>query len=336
MPPHHSLAILTNSNRMRAILARVDTIAQSDTSVLLVGETGVGKELFADYIHRLSPRSHGPFVKIALSAMPHDLLESELFGHERGAFTSAVTEKKGLFELAHTGTLFLDDIDDVPPGVQVKLLRVLEMQQVMRVGGNLPLPIDVRLVTASKVDLRELVRRNTFRADLFYRINVCPVEIPPLRERREDVPLLVGHFLRRFSPQRGLSLSEAAERALVRYDWPGNVRELRNITQRLALFSEGEIGVRDLPPEVQDGHAVDLLVKACTRCLVEESLTYAQVVACLETNLLRQALAESDGNRSRAARLLGLSLSTLRDKLKKHGLDEDGDPSAPDLDCVGA
>ena len=315
---------------MRAVLARVDTIAQSDTSVLLIGETGVGKELFADYIHRVSPRGQGPFVKIALSAMPHDLLESELFGHERGAFTSALAEKKGLFELAHTGTLFLDDIDDVPPGVQVKLLRVLEMQQVMRVGGNLPIPIDVRLITASKVDLRELVRRNLFRADLFYRINVCPVEIPPLRERREDVPLLVRHFLRRFAPQKALALSKAAEGALVGYDWPGNVRELRNITQRLALFSEGEIVIGDLPPEVQDGHAVDLLVKACTRCLLEESLTYNQVVACLETNLLRQALTESAGNRSQAARILGLSLSTLRDKLKKHGLDEAAETLASD------
>jgi DNA-binding NtrC family response regulator len=325
MPPIQSLAIVTESARMRAILARVDTIARSDTSVLLVGETGVGKELFADYIHRVSPRGDGPFVKIALSAMPHDLLESELFGHERGAFTSAVTEKKGLFELAHTGTLFLDDIDDVPVPVQVKLLRVLESQQVMRVGGHAPVGVDVRLVTASKVDLRELVSRGLFRADLFYRVNVCPVEIPPLRERREDVPLLVHHFLRRFAPGRALTVSPAAERALTRYDWPGNVRELRNITQRLALFAEGEVRPEDLPPEIGDGHAVALLVKACTRCLVEESLTYGQVVACLETNLLRQALTEAGGNRSQAARMLGLSLSTLRDKLRKHGFDEPGD-----------
>jgi DNA-binding NtrC family response regulator len=322
MLPAQSLAIVTDSPRMRAILARVDTIARSDTAALLVGETGVGKELFADYIHRRSPRAVGPLVKVALSAMPHDLLESELFGHERGAFTSAVSDKRGLFELAHTGTLFLDDIDDVPLPVQVKLLRVLESQQVMRVGGHAPIPIDVRLVTASKANLKELVDRGLFRADLFYRINVCPVEIPPLRERRTDVPLLVGHFLKRFAPDRPLVLSAAAERALVKYDWPGNVRELRNVTQRLALFAEGEIGPEDLPPEVRDGHAVALLIKACTRCLVEESLTYSEVVACLETNLLRQALAEAGGNRSQAARALGLSGSTLRDKLRKHGLEE--------------
>ena len=327
MPLVQLLAIVTESARMQAILARVDTIARSDTSVLLVGETGVGKELFADYIHRVSPRGDGPFVKIALSAMPHDLLESELFGHERGAFTSAVAEKKGLFALAHTGTLFLDDIDDVPLPVQVKLLRVLESQQVMRVGGHAPIHVDVRLVTASKVDLRELVSRTLFRADLFYRINVCPVEIPPLRERREDVPLLIAHFLRRFAPGKTIALAPDAAEALARYDWPGNVRELRNITQRLALFADGHIRLEDLPPEINDGHAVALLVKACTRCLVDGSMTYSEVVSCLEANLLRQALTEAGGNRSQAARALGLSLSTLRDKLRKFSLD---DPSHGD------
>jgi two-component system NtrC family response regulator len=316
-----SIAVVTRSERLRAVLARVDTIARSETSVLLVGETGVGKELFADYIHRVSPRSERPFVKIAPSAMPHDLLESELFGHERGAFTNALTEKKGLFEIAHTGTLFLDDVDDVPPSVQVKLLRVLESHQVMRVGGTSTIPIDVRLITASKVDLRELVSRNLFRADLYYRINVCPVQIPPLRDRREDIPLLVAHFLRRFAPNKTLALTPDAERALMAYDWPGNVRELRNIAQRLALFAETQIRLEDLPPEVHDGHPVSLLVKACTRCLMDESLTYNQVVTCLETNLLRQTLADTAGNRTQAARALGLSLSTLRDKLRKYGLD---------------
>jgi len=325
MNPLPSIAIVTQSDAMRAILARVDTIARSDTSVLLVGETGVGKELIADYIHRVSPRGDRPFVKIALSAMPHDLLESELFGHERGAFTSALTEKKGLFELAHTGTLFLDDIDDVPQGVQAKLLRVLESRQVMRVGGTATFPIDVRLISASKADLRELVRRGLFRSDLYYRINVCPVGIPPLRERRGDVPLLVEHFLRRYAPDRRVTVAPEAERALVSYDWPGNIRELRNIVQRLALFADGQITLRDLPPEIHDGHPVELLVKACARCMVDEAMSYTDVVACLETNLLRHALAEASGNRTQAARQLGLSLSTLRDKLKKHGLDAGAD-----------
>jgi DNA-binding NtrC family response regulator len=316
-----TLAIVTKSERMKAILSRVETIARSETSVLLVGETGVGKELFADYIHRASPRFDRPFVKLSLSAMPHELLESELFGHERGAFTSAVTDKRGLFDLAHTGTLFLDDIDDVPPGVQVKLLRVLESRQVMRVGGSAPTSIDVRLVTASKVDLKDLVARNQFRADLFYRINVCPVEIPSLRERREDVALLAEYFLRRFAAGRPLTISPEAQRALTRYHWPGNVRELRNIIQRLALFAQSEIRVDDLPSEVTLGTDVAQLAKACTRCLVDGEMSYTEVVACLERNLLRQALADA-GSRTEAARVLGLSLSTLRDKLKKHGLND--------------
>ncbi len=318
-----SLAIVTRSERMGAILSRIDTIARSDTSVLLVGETGVGKELFADYIHRVSARSDRPFVKIALSAMPHDLLESELFGHERGAFTSAMTEKPGLFELAHTGSLFLDDIDDVPPPVQSKLLRVLESREVTRVGGTSPMSIDVRLITASKVDLRDLVARNLFRADLFYRINVCPVEIPPLRERREDVPLLVGHFLDRFAPGRNVTVTPDALAALSEYSWPGNVRELRNIVQRLALFADGRIGVEDLPSEICSRRPLDQLLRACAQCQTDGNLSYTHVVGCLETTLLRRALARAGGNRTQAAKALGLSLSTLRDKLKKFELDGD-------------
>jgi DNA-binding NtrC family response regulator len=318
-PP--SLVVVTRSERMRAILDRVRTIAHSDTSVLLVGETGVGKELFADFIHRASPRRERPFIKIALSAMPHDLLESEVFGHERGAFTSAIADKRGLFELAHTGTFFLDDIDDVAPAVQVKLLRVLETQQVMRVGGSTPIDVDVRLISASKIDLEQLVARNLFRADLYYRINVCPVHIPALRERREDVPLLADHFFRRFAPQKALRLSGEAEAALCHYDWPGNVRELRNVIQRVALFAEGEVRPEDLPPEIAGRGHVERLVKACGRCVIDGHMSYTDVVACLETNLLRQAIEDAGGNRSHAARALGLSPSTLRDKLHKFGLD---------------
>jgi two-component system response regulator AtoC len=327
MHTRSSIAIVTNSERMRALLSRVDIAARSDTSVLLIGETGVGKELFADYIHRVSPRSERPLVKIALSAMPQELLESELFGHERGAFTTAHAEKKGLFELAHGGTLFLDDIDDVPPAVQTKLLRVLESHQVMRVGGTVTFPIDVRLVTASKLDLKALVERRLFRDDLYYRINVCPIEIPPLRQRREDVPLLVDHFLRRFTPGRDVLVVPEAIRAMTAYGWPGNVRELRNVMQRLALFADGQIRLEDLPVEFRDRHPVDELVRACSRCLVEQSLSYNDVLGCLETNLLRQALADTGGNRTQAAKRLGLSLSTLRDKLKKYGLDAGSDPS---------
>lgn len=317
-----SIAIVTRSEAVRQILARAETIARSDTSVLIVGETGAGKELVADYIHRVSARSERPFIKISLSAMPHDLIESELFGHERGAFTGALTEKKGLFEMADTGTLFLDDIDDVPQSVQTKLLRVLESGEVMHVGGTTTRPVDVRVISASKVDLREMVTRNLFRSDLFYRLNVFPLVLPPLRQRREDVPLLVEHFLRRFAPGRSLVVSPEAERALMAYDWPGNVRELRNVAQRLALFSQHEVTLSDLPPEIHDGHPVDQLVKACARCMVDQQMTFNEVVECLETNLLRQAMVDAGGNRTLAARHLGLSLSTLRDKLKRHGLDD--------------
>jgi two-component system, NtrC family, response regulator AtoC len=328
-----SLVVVTQDPRMRELVARVQTIAASDTSVLLVGETGVGKELFADYIHRASPRSARPFVKISLSAMPHDLLESELFGHERGAYTNAIADKRGLFEIAHTGSFFLDDIDDVAPQVQVKLLRVLEMGQVMRVGGSGPIAVDVRLITASKIDLEQLVARNMFRADLFYRINVCPVVIPPLRERRGDIPLLVDHFPARFAPQKSLTLTGEARAVLQHYDWPGNVRELRNVVQRLALFAEGQVRAADLPPEIGGTAPMDRLVRACGRCIVDGRMSYSDVVTCLETNLLRQALADAHGNRSHAARALGLSLSTLRDKLRKFGLENE---ASHDADAGGS
>ena len=318
-------SIVTQSARMRALLERLPTVAASNGAVLLMGETGVGKELFADTVHRLSPRRDGPLVKISLSAVPAELLESELFGHERGSFTHAVQTKKGLFEMAHGGTLFLDDVDDVPPPIQPKLLRVLESGEVMRVGATAPIPVDVRVVAASKVPLKELVERGRFRADLYYRLNVVPVEIPPLRMRSEDVPLLAAHFLERFAPDRGLKLTEAAARSLERYHWPGNVRELRNVIQRVALFAREEVRLEDLPPEVLDGNPVELLARACARCFTEQSLSFAQVVECLETNLLRQALRDAGGNRSQAARALGLSLSTLRDKLRKYGLDGGAD-----------
>ncbi len=323
-------SIVTRSEKMRALLERLPAVAASDGSVLLMGETGVGKELFADTVHRLSPRRDGPLVKISLSAVPHDLLESELFGHERGSFTHAVQTKKGLFEIAHGGTLFLDDVDDVPPAIQPKLLRALESGEVMRVGATAAVRVDVRLVAASKVPLKELVDRGLFRADLYYRLNVVPVEIPPLRKRSEDVALLADHFLQRFAPGRGIGLSTGAARALERYPWPGNVRELRNVMQRVSLFAKSEIGVEDLPPEVLNGHPVDLLARACVRCFSEQAMSFGEVVECLETNLLRQALKDAGGNRSQAARTLGLSLSTLRDKLKKYGLD-----GGADLDVDG-
>ncbi|MGB7622993.1 MAG: sigma-54 dependent transcriptional regulator [Terriglobia bacterium] len=318
----HSLSLITRNETLRSILARVDTLAASDSSVLLIGETGVGKELFAEYIHRTSNRAERPLVKVGLAALPHELLETELFGHERGAFTSAHNEKKGLFELSDRGTIFLDDIDDFPLALQSKLLRVLESHEVMRVGGTTPIPVDIRLITATKVDLKELVNRGIFRADLYYRINVVPISIPPMRERRDDIPLLIEHFLRRFAPDKQLVPAEDALRAMVNYSWPGNVRELRNVVQRMALFASETIELKDLPPEIRTDDPLQLLVKSCHQCLVDDHMSYDQVIACLETNLLRQALDQAGGNRAQAAKALGMSLSTFRDKLKKYHLDD--------------
>ena len=316
-----TLTLITQSELMRSILSRIETIAESDSSVLLIGETGVGKELFAEYIHRTSKRTEMPLVKVGLSAVPQDLLESELFGHDKGAYTSASTEKKGLFELAEGGSIFLDDIDDFPYALQSKLLRVLESRELKRVGGTQSIPLNVRLITASKLNLRDLVDKGLFRPDLYYRINVVPITIPPLRDRKEDVPLLIDHFLRRFSAGKEIKVAHEAMAAFQEYSWPGNVRELRNIVQRIALFTKGEIHLKDLPSEIQGDSPVDLLIKACARCFVDEKMTYDQVLACLETNLLQQALRDSGGNKRQAAEQLKLSVSTFRDKLKKFNLD---------------
>ncbi len=323
MPNQPQFKLIAHSEAMRDILRRIDTISDSDSSVLLIGETGVGKEMVAEYIHRSSIRADKPFVKVGLAALPPDLLESELFGHEKGAFTSASSEKKGLFELANTGSIFLDDIDDFPFNLQSKLLRVLESSEIMRVGGMKPIPIDVRLITAAKIDLRELCDRGMFRTDLYYRINVVPLTIPPLRDRIDDIPYLIQHFLDRFASNKQLHVSKEAMETLIQYSWPGNIRELRNIIQRITLFANTHINYSDLPEEIKSDNPIETLLKACNRCFNEDGMTLEQVVGCLEMNLIRQALQKSGGNRSQAARHLKMSLSTFRDKLKKYNLENE-------------
>ena len=320
MSRRKSLALITQNEEMRAILGRIDKVVDSDCSILLMGETGVGKEMFAEYVHRTSPRALRPLVKISLSALPPNLLESELFGHEKGAYTSAAGDKRGLFEIANGGSLFLDDIDDVPLAIQTKLLRVLESRELMRIGGTRVIPIDVRLICSSKVDLKDLVDRDVFRADLFYRINVVPIKIPPLRERRGDIPLLADHFFKMFVPEKEVKITPEALKNLIDYSWPGNVRELRNVVERMALFADGKIRAEDLPVDIRSQNSMDALVKSCKKCFVDGNMTFDQVVSCLEHNLLRDVLRESGGNQSRAAKALGLSLSTFRDKLKKYKL----------------
>ena len=320
-----SLAVIAQSPTMMSIFEQIDQISSSDGTVLLIGETGVGKELIAEYIHRTSSRSERPFIKVGLSALPPDLLESELFGHTKGAYTSASADKKGLFELADTGSIFLDDIDDFPLPLQSKLLRILESRELMRIGGTASMPIDTRVVCATKVDLKDLVEAGRFRSDLYYRINVVPISIPPLRERREDIGLLVEHFLKRYAPEKNLTIGQDALKCLTAYEWPGNVRELRNVVQRVALFAKDTIHCKDLPPEISQANTVDQLLKACYRCFTEDQMSMDQVLACLEVNLLKDSLKKAGGNRSQAAKLLKMNLSTFRDKLKKHSLNGNGD-----------
>jgi two-component system response regulator AtoC len=313
-------AIVTQNHEMLGVLSRVDTIARTEGAVLLIGETGVGKELLAEYVHRKSPRGDKPLVKVGLAALPRELLESELFGHEKGAYTHAVCQKRGLFELSDGGTIFLDDIDDFPLELQPKLLRALEAQEILRVGGTTPVHVNSRLISATKVDLKQLVERHAFRADLYYRINVMPVYIPPLRDRSDDIPLLVAHFMRRFAPERRLSFSERACTRLLGYDWPGNIRELRNVVQRLCLFANGTVQETDLPPEMRCGDGSSAQFRHCDRCRLEDELSLDEVVSCVERNLLEHALEEAGGNQSQAARILRMSISTFRDKLRKYNL----------------
>lgn len=313
--------IVARSQSILNILEQLKTIALSDGTVLLIGETGVGKERFAEYLHRKSARRFKPLVKVGVATLPRELVESELFGHEKGAFTGAASEKKGLFEMANGGSLFLDDIDDLPIEIQPKLLRAMEAHEIQRVGGTRTIKIDVRFVAASKASLKDLVDQGKFRADLFYRLNVVPVNIPPLRDRREDIPALVEHYLKVYLPDKQVNVSKEALRALVNYSWPGNVRELVNVLVRVLLFVNDEITVEDLPNEVRGEDPIDLLIKSCSRCFFEQQMSLEQIVACLETNLLRKALEMHQGNKSRAADFLGLKLSTFRDKISKYDLD---------------
>jgi transcriptional regulator with PAS, ATPase and Fis domain len=312
------ISIITQNEEMRSIIAKIDRIVDTDSSILLIGETGVGKEIFAEYIHRTSNRNQNTFIKIGLAALPSDLMASELFGHEKGAYTGAYSAKKGMFELANHGSIFLDDIDDVPMDIQVKLLRVLESRELMRVGSAKNIPVDVRLISATKVELKELVKNKLFRQDLLYRVNIVPIRIPPLRNRRDDIPLLIEYFLKKFGKNKTLSISQDAQDALIKHDWPGNIRELKNIVQRASLFAENKITLNDLPLEIANNDPLSQMVKACSACLFQKNIAFKTVVSCLEINLINEALLKTGGNQSEAARILNLSLSTLRDKIKKH------------------
>ena len=309
------------SKPMRELAATIDAVAAGDYTVLITGESGTGKELVAGAIHERSSRNRGPFVKVSCAALSETVLESELYGHERGAFTGADRLHRGRFERSTGGTLFLDDIDDFPLPLQVKLLRTLQEKEIERVGGTSTIKVDLRMIAATKVDLLDLVAKGRFREDLFYRLNIVPVVVPPLRDRIEDVPLLVGHFLTKHAPRRpGLDVSPAAMRRLSAWPWPGNVRELENCVQRMVALARGDIlEERDLPPEYLEETAVPNA--PAMPSADDATVDFDSVIGEAERNLLRWALDREQGNQSRAAARLGLARTTFCSKLKKHGLD---------------
>ena len=316
--------VIGESPLMRSVFERVRTVAGSDATALIVGESGTGKERIARALHDLSGRSQGPFVAISCAALPETLLEAELFGHEKGAFTDARKERRGRFELADKGTLFLDDVDDMPLPTQVKLLRVLQERNFERVGGERTRSVDIRVVVASKVDLRARVREGLFREDLFYRLNVVPIPLPPLRERTGDVALLVQHLMERHARGRVYTLPESALAMLDRYAWPGNVRELENAVQRgIALAGKNSaIAAEDLLP--QDSRWRGALE------VHDEIQPLRDLLFQTERAHVRRALEVTGGHRSQAASLLGISRKVLWEKLKAHGLSQDKEDAAED------
>src|SRR5579884_3950276 len=308
--------IIGRSPAMQEIFATVERVAGTRATVLLCGESGVGKDMIARAIHQHSPRRDRPFVKINCTAIPENLMESELFGYEKGAFTGANTSKPGKFEQADSGTVMLDEIGDVPANIQVKLLRVLQEREFERLGSNKTLHIDVRVIAATNRDLRAALEEGTFREDLYYRLNVVPLEIPPLRERKEDIPYLAGHFVEKLAPEMGnqvTGITNAAIDKLMQYSWPGNVRELENVIERSMVMASGEkLDAGDirldmnLRPRQSNG---DL------------TLPEGMSLDSYEQELIRDALKRANGNKSQAARLLGLTRNALRYRLTQMGIE---------------
>jgi transcriptional regulator with PAS, ATPase and Fis domain len=313
--------VVGRSARMRAVFDFVRVIADSDSSVLVTGETGTGKELIANLIHQSSSRRNKPFVPVSCAILSETLIESELFGHERGAFTGAIKDRPGRFELAQGGTIFLDDIDDVPLTMQVKLLRVLQNRMVERLGGTRQIPVDVRVITGSKRDLRAMTLEGRFRDDLFYRLNVIPVNLPPLRERREDIPILVDHFVKRYFRRRGeepRGISQAVLQAFMRYPWPGNVRELENACERIAQTCTCDtVRLGCVPVSVLFHKYAEDQQPILETHAHPSAVSLDDRLKEVESNLISWALKVSGGNKSKAAELLSIKRSTLGDRIKK-------------------
>ncbi|MDA0337215.1 MAG: sigma-54 dependent transcriptional regulator [bacterium] len=318
--------IVGNSAVILRVLGAVEKVGGTDSSVLLYGESGTGKELVARALHRSSPRRDGPFVRVNCGALPRELVESELFGHEKGAFTNAVRQRKGKFELAEKGTIFLDEIADLPLDTQVNLLRVLQEKEYDRVGGETTLKADVRVVAATNRSLTAMVADGTFREDLFYRLEVIPLHLPPLRERKDDIPLLVEHFLVKKSREINVPLrrlTPEAMRILCDYPWPGNVRELENIIERTIVLSDGEtIGPADLPFDSSVESPLRDRVAIASGGVVDASeAPLTARLESLERDLIQRAMQQARGVKTQAAELLGIKTSALYYKLDKYGVE---------------
>lgn len=329
--------LLGKNDKMREVLEKIKLVAPTDSTVLIIGESGTGKELVANAIHHNSSRRDGAFIKVSCAALPETLLETELFGHERGAFTGALKQRKGRFELAHQGTLFLDEIGEISPLVQVKLLRVLQERQFERVGGNQTIEVDVRLICATQRDLKKEVQAGRFREDLFYRLSVVPVHLPPLRERKEDVLVLADHFLGDFALQTGKRVkvfSQRAKELLLRYSFPGNVRELENTVERAVTLNhdEQEIEPWDLcgfpacpylggPPQPNCGFCSEGVPMAEKKTVSVDRLDTAREQ--FERQYIVKALERTKDNKTEAAKLLGMSRKALWEKCKRYGITKD-------------
>jgi len=310
--------ILGHSRPMQKLFHVLETVARSNSTILITGETGTGKEVVARAIHHNSARRAYRFVALNCSAIPETLLEAELFGHVRGAFTGAIGARQGRFEQAHKGTLFLDEVGTMSNALQMKLLRALQEREFERIGDNQTIKVDVRVIAATNSDLAKMVAEGTFREDLYYRLHVIPIQLPPLRDRRDDIPVLVKHFFEKFSPGSSMQVSQVAMRALMAYHWPGNVRQLENAIERAVALGAGrrEIDSADLPSEVQ------MIPQTAVTPIVDfpdDGLDLPAYLAAIERDLINRSLDRTGGNRNRAAELLRIKRTTLVEKLKRLG-----------------
>jgi len=333
-----SLSIIGESKPIRDIFDVVARAAGSQSTVMIYGESGTGKELIARALHMNSPRASKPFIAVNCGAIPHELLESELFGYEKGSFTGAVNTRIGRMELANQGTIFFDEIGDMPTSLQVKLLRVLAEREIDRIGSTKPTPIDIRVITATHRNLEESIKEGSFREDLFYRLNIIPINLPPLRERKTDIPLLADHFLKQFNRTAiPKTISDEAMQFLVNYSWPGNIRELANFIERMVVLSIGStITPRDLPEKVlgdtpkekwqpleedEEGNPAQILQQSLRQSfhvgIPEEGINLKKTIEEFEKELLLEALEKTGWVKNKAANLLGLNRTTLVEKLKK-------------------